>query len=86
MKIHSRLAAVLLSALPLAALAAPYDGSSPANAGLSAAQILNDYAGSITGLYWIDFDGAGAGAPVTFAILGASIHPATLGNDFLIVA
>jgi len=62
MKIHSRLAAALLSALPFAALAAPYDGSSAANAGLSAAQILNDYAGSTTGLYWIDFDGAGAGA------------------------
>lgn len=62
MHLLAKFATVLLTVLPLAALAAPYDGSSAASAGLSAAQILNDYAGSATGLYWIDFDGAGAGA------------------------
>lgn len=62
MQMLSRLAVALISILPLAAMAAPYDGSSAANAGLSAAQILKDYAASTTGLYWIDFDGAGAGA------------------------
>ena len=39
-----------------------------------------------TGVLAYDADGAGLGTPVNFAILGASIHPATLGNDFLIVA
>ena len=65
MPILSKFAAALISILPFvgsAAMAAPYDGSSAANAGLSAAQILKDYAASTTGLYWIDFDGAGAGA------------------------
>ena len=38
-----------------------------------------------TGALDYDADGAGAGAAVTFAILGTSSHPAP-GTDFLIVA
>ncbi len=39
-----------------------------------------------TGVLAYDADGTGAGAPVTFAIVGTSSHPGTIGNDFLIVA
>jgi hypothetical protein len=46
------------------ALASSYDGSSPADAGLSAAQILRDHPASPTGVYWIDADGAGGAAPL----------------------
>jgi hypothetical protein len=45
-----------------AASSAPFDGSSAATAGLSAAQILADGYSVGNGLYWIDPDGAGAGA------------------------
>lgn len=45
------------------AAAAPFDGLSAATAGVSAAQILANYPGSATGLYWIDPDGAGGLAP-----------------------
>lgn len=62
MRTPSKITAALLLLTSLGAAAAPYDGSSAANAGLSAAQILHDYAGSTTGVYWIDFDGAGANA------------------------
>ncbi len=41
---------------------------------------------AVTGSLQYDADGAGGGAPAQFAILGASVHPATLGSDFLIVA
>ena len=41
---------------------------------------------SATGILAYDADGAGAGAPLTVAILGFSSHPASLGTDFLIVA
>ena len=41
---------------------------------------------SSSGVLAYDADGAGAGAPVAFAIVGTSTHPATLGADFLIVA
>jgi serralysin len=40
---------------------------------------------SATGILAYDADGAGAGAPLTIAILGVSTHPASLGADFLIV-
>jgi Ca2+-binding RTX toxin-like protein len=40
----------------------------------------------VTGVLAYDSDGAGAGAAVTIAILGASSHPATLGTDFLLIA
>lgn len=46
----------------LPALAGTYDGSSSANAGLSAAQILRDHPGAADGVYWIDADGAGGAA------------------------
>ena len=49
---------------PWALAAGSYDGSSAANAGLSAAQILRDNPLSPTGVYWIDADGAGAAAPL----------------------
>jgi serralysin len=39
-----------------------------------------------SGLLAYDADGAGAAAPVTLAILGTAVHPATLGQDFLVVA
>ena len=39
-----------------------------------------------TGALAYDADGAGAGPALNFAILGATIHPATLGTDFQIVA
>ena len=38
-----------------------------------------------TGALAYDADGAGAGAPITFALLGATSHPASLGSDFRIV-
>jgi uncharacterized delta-60 repeat protein len=38
-----------------------------------------------TGVLAYDGDGTGAGAAVTFAILGGLSHPATIGADFLIV-
>jgi Ca2+-binding RTX toxin-like protein len=41
---------------------------------------------SATGVLAYDADGAGAGAPITFAILGTVGHPTLLGSDFLIVA
>jgi len=41
---------------------------------------------AVTGVLAYDADGAGAGAAVTFAILGTASHPASLGADFLIVA
>ena len=41
---------------------------------------------SATGALAYDADGAGGGAPVGFAILGSTVHPATLGTDFMIVA
>ncbi len=40
---------------------------------------------SVTGVLAYDADGAGAGAPLTIAILGTSSHTASLGNDFLII-
>ncbi|MBL8386266.1 MAG: hypothetical protein JNM90_24495, partial [Burkholderiales bacterium] len=39
-----------------------------------------------TGVLAYDADGAGNGAAVNFAILGASVHPGSVGSDFLIVA
>jgi hypothetical protein len=54
--------AAILGALSVPAQAAPFDGTSAATAGLSAAQILTNYAGSASGLYWIDPDGAGGNA------------------------
>jgi hypothetical protein len=41
---------------------------------------------SVTGLLGYDADGAGGAAAVTFAVVGVGTHPASLGNDFLIVA
>jgi serralysin len=38
-----------------------------------------------TGVLQYDADGAGGGAPITFAILGTSTHPA-VGSDFVITA
>jgi hypothetical protein len=46
------------------AMARSFDGSSQADAGLSAAQILRDHPTSTTGVYWIDLDGAGGAAPM----------------------
>jgi Ca2+-binding RTX toxin-like protein len=39
-----------------------------------------------TGALSYDGDGFGAGAPITFAVLGTSTHPAGVAADFLIVA
>jgi Ca2+-binding RTX toxin-like protein len=39
-----------------------------------------------TGALTYDADGVGGNAAVTFAILGQSTHPASLSNDFTIVA
>lgn len=50
--------------------------------GLGANLVYNATTGSLQ----YDADGTGSGAPAQFAILGTSVHPATLGNDFLIVA
>ena len=38
-----------------------------------------------TGMLAYDSDGPGGNAAVTIAILGTSTHPATLGNDFLLI-
>jgi Ca2+-binding RTX toxin-like protein len=43
------------------------------------------YNGS-TGTLAYDADGAGAGLPVTFAVVGVGAHPATIGQDFLVVS
>lgn len=51
------LAAALACGAP--AWAGTYDGSSAANAGLSAAQIKSDFTASADGVYWVDGDGAG---------------------------
>jgi len=52
---------LLLSSRP--ALATPFDGSSPANAAISAKQIKTDFPASSTGIYWFDPDLAGPIAP-----------------------
>ena len=39
-----------------------------------------------TGALAYDADGAGAAPALNFAILGSTLHPASLGNDFQIVA
>lgn len=49
--------------------------------GLSANLTYN----STTGVLAYDADGAGAGAPMQIALLGASTHPAALGSDFLLI-
>ena len=54
---------VLAAVFSPLALASAYDGSNAANAGLSAAQILRDHPASVTGVYWVDADGAGGAAP-----------------------
>lgn len=54
------LAAALACGAP--AWAGTYDGSSAANAGLSAAQIKRDFTASADGVYWVDGDGAGGAA------------------------
>lgn len=59
-----------------------YSGQLGATVGLSANLTYN----SGTGVLAYDADGAGAIAPFTIAVLGASVHPASLGNDFLIIA
>jgi hypothetical protein len=46
-----------------AIVAATRDGMSPATAGLSALQILNDGYSVGNGVYWLDPDGAGPGTP-----------------------
>ena len=58
----STLTLVIAATGSLPALAGTYDGSSAANAGLSAAQILRDHPGAVDGVYWIDADGAGGAA------------------------
>lgn len=54
--------AAALATLSSTVQAAPFDGTSAATAGVSAAQILANYAGSASGLYWIDPDGIGGNA------------------------
>lgn len=39
-----------------------------------------------TGELCYDEDGSGAGSPKAFAVLGAAAHPASIGNDFWVVA
>ncbi len=39
-----------------------------------------------TGALSYDADGAGSGPALNFAILGTSVHPAAIGNDFMIIA
>jgi Tol biopolymer transport system component len=59
-----------------------YAGQVGSHVGLGSHLTYN--AGS--GVLAYDADGAGAGAAMTFAVLGTSSHPASLGTDFLIVA
>ena len=58
----STLTLVIAATGSLPALAGTCDGSSAANAGLSAAQILHDHPGAADAVYWIDADGAGGAA------------------------
>ena len=41
---------------------------------------------AVSGVIAYDADGAGGNPAITFAILGTSVHPATLGADFQIIA
>ena len=61
-KFSTPLALAAALACGASAWAGSYDGSSAANAGLSAAQIKRDFAASADGVYWVDADGSGAGA------------------------
>jgi hypothetical protein len=64
-----------------AAIFTAYAGQVGSTVALSANLIYNN----VTGVLAYDADGAGPGAPLTMAILGIGIHPASLSGDFLIV-
>ena len=64
--IHLAVTLTALLACSASAQASTYDGSTAANAGLSAAQIKRDFSGSGDGVYWIDTDGPGPGAAAQF--------------------
>ena len=57
-------------------------GSIGTTVGLTANLLYN----AATGALSYDADGAGGGAALNFAILGVGTHPASLGNDFFIIA
>jgi Ca2+-binding RTX toxin-like protein len=59
-----------------------FAGQVGATVGLSANLTYNAGTGALA----YDADGAGAGAAVDVAVIGSPTHPATLGNDFLIIA
>ncbi len=63
---HLAVTLTVAMACSVSARASTYDGSSAANAGLSAAQIKRDFASSADGVYWIDADGPGPGAAAQF--------------------
>ena len=65
-----------------AAIFTVYAGQVGATVGTSANLTYNN----VTGILAYDADGAGAGTPLTVAIVGVGTHPASLGLDFLIVA
>lgn len=65
-----------------AAIFTAFAGQQGATLGTSANLTYN----SVSGVLAYDPDGAGLGAATTFAIIGTSTHPASLGNAFLIVA
>lgn len=64
-----------------AAVFTAYSGQVGQTVGTSANLIYNN----VSGVLAYDPDGAGAGAATTFAIIGTSVHPGSLGNSFLIV-
>ncbi len=64
--IHLAVTLTAVMACSASAQASTYDGSSAANAGLSAAQIKRDFASAADGVYWIDADGPGLGAASQF--------------------
>ncbi len=72
---------IQLSALTFGAFAGLV-GQTVGLASLSANLAYN----ATTGALSYDADGAGAGPALNFAILGTSVHPAALGNDFMIIA
>lgn len=64
------------------AWAGTYDGSSAANAGLSAAQIKRDFTASADGVYWVDADADGAGGAAAMQIYA---DMSTSGGGWMLV-
>lgn len=65
-----------------AAIFTAFNGQLGQTIGTNANLLYNN----VSGVLAYDPDGAGAGVATTFAIIGTSVHPGSLGNAFLIVS